>query len=333
MADFLEEGKTAVAENTQVQDVEKNTEVSTTTNEANEVKSQVENNAKVSGEEKQILDINDLNDELYGKLVSRIASDQKLPYHKNPAWIRNITQRNQALQKADILFKRYAEKDPQGAVEMLLDEGLDEPQALAKLHSMGVDVNSHAGQSEQPAREVAPNTNVDEGEFIKLLNNMGVKYEQLDPEQIKFWKFNYQFNRQMMQPVQKFVEKTEAEKKKQAEAEKFKSYENEEKELAKMVKEKYGMDWEKECLPEIFSYLKDNPKYSGTPRQLFKEVFFDKVEELGKRAKSIEDSKLNDEKKRITSEDGGSKGGETKPSGVGKHWPSTWAYLENKYKK
>jgi hypothetical protein len=136
----------------------------------------------------------------------------------------------------------------------------------------------------------------------------------------------------MMQPVQRFVEQSKTEKQRAVETEKRKSFEKEEAELSKEAKEKYGLDWEKECLPEMFNYLKTNPEYRGTPRQLFKEVFFDKVMDLGKRAKSVEDAKLNDEKKRITSENGGSSGGETKPAGVGKNFHATWEWLNSKNK-
>jgi hypothetical protein len=288
-------------------------------------------NATIPSEDGKEQDVNSLTDEQFEKLVARIASDSKLPYHKNPAWQRIISQRNQSTQKTDAYLKRLASKDPQGAIEMLLDEGMDDTQARVKLHQMGVDLN--ASQDEQPLKkESAPKQEVDEGEFIKLLNNMGVKYEQLTPEQIQFWKFQYQFNNQMMQPVQKFVEQSKTEKQKAAETEKRKSFEKEEAELSKEAKEKYGLDWEKECLPEMFNYLKTNPEYRGTPRQLFKEVFFDKVMDLGKRAKSVEDAKLNDEKKRITSENGGSSGGETKPAGVGKNFHATWEWLNSKNK-
>ena len=274
------------------------------------------------------VDVNSLSDEQFEKLVARLASDSKLPYHKNPAWKRIISERNQSTQKADTLFRRYAEKDPQGALEQLLDEGLDEGSAMLKLRQMGIGLNAPQEKTE----EKLPKTEVDDTEFIKLLNNMGVKYDQLTPDQIQFWKFQFQFNRQMMDPLNKFVEQSKTEKQR-AEQEKTKQqYENEEKELSKQVKEKYGLDWDKEVMPELLNFLKENPHYSGTPKQLFKEVFFDKIEELGKRAKSVEDSKLNEEKKRIKSEDGSSSGQETRPAGVGKNFNATWDWLQNKYK-
>lgn len=273
----------------------------------------------------------DLTDEQFEKIIERMAKDDKLPYHKNPAWQRIISQRNQSTQKADALFTRYAQKDPQGALEQLLDEGMDEGEARFKLQSMGVDLNAQKATE----AKASPKAEVDDAEFIKLLNSMNVKYEQLSPEQIQFWKFQYQFNKQMFQPMvdplNKFVDQTKTEKQRE-EAEKVRSsYDAEVKELTKQVKDKYGLDWDKEVEPELLEYLKANPNFQGTPKQLFREVFFDKVEELGKRAKSVEDAKLNAEKKSIKSEDGGSSGGETKPAGVGKNWNATWEYLKNKH--
>ncbi len=274
------------------------------------------------------LDVQGLSDEQFEKLVTRIASDSKLPYHKNPAWQRIIAQRNQSTQKAESAFVKYARKDPRGAFQDLLDEGLDEQSAMLKLRELGVDMNEK--------KEEAPAAEVDDVELMKLFNGMGVKPEQLTQEQLPFYRFMYQFINKMIgpkvEPLNKFVKQTETEKQQAAEKQQRESYEKEGQELSKQVKEKYGMDWDKDCVPEMIAYLQANPKYVGTPKQLFKEVFFDKIEELGKRAKTVEDSKLNDEKKRIKSESGGSSGGEVKPEGVGKNWGTTWKWLESKNK-
>ena len=262
-------------------------------------------------------DAEGLTDEQFDKLIARMVSDPKSPYNKNKAWQRIISQRDTHSKRADSMLARLAKSNPQAARELLLDEGMPEDEVDSHLESMGADLSVTT-----PKTQEASGIDL---EFVNLLKGMNIDYDTLTPEQRQYWKFQYQFNRQMMQPVQKFISDAQSEKKKQEVAKIQASFGTEEKELQELCKTKYAMNWDNEVVPELENYLKEHPQFVGTPKQLFSIVFFDKGEELGKKAKAIEDSKLNEEKKRIKSEEPGSTGkGTSIPEGVGKNFNKTW---------
>jgi len=262
-------------------------------------------------------EIEGLTDEQFEKLVARVTSDPKSPFNKNKAWQRIITQRDSSSKRADSMLERLAKANPQAAKELLLDEGMNEQDVNNYLAGLGVDESVSA-----PKAQEASGLDM---EFVNLLKGMNIDYDTLSPEQRQFWKFQYQFNRQMMQPVQKFISDTQTERQKQERAKIETSMQAEEKELQGLCKTKYALDWENEVVPELEKYLKEHPQFIGTPKQLFSIVFFDKGEELGKKAKTIEDAKLNEEKKRMKSEEPGSTGkGTSVPEGVGKNFSKTW---------
>ena len=266
-------------------------------------------------------DIEGLPDEQFEKLIARLVSDPKSPFNKNKAWQRIITQRDSHSKRADTMLAKLAKANPQAARELLLDEGMQEDSVDSYLETLGADLS----QSQTvPKSQETPGIDL---EFVNLLKGMNIDYDNLTPEQRQYWKFQYQFNRQMMQPVQKFISETQGEKKKQEMSKIQESMNKEEVELQELCKTKYAMNWDNEVVPELEKYLKEHPQFVGTPKQLFSIVFFDKGEELGKKAKAIEDAKLNDEKRRIKSEEPGSTGkGGSIPEGVGKSWNKTWEW-------
>lgn len=270
--------------------------------------------------------IDDLTEEQFKKLEERIFND-KSPFHQNPAWKRIMSQRNGASQRAERAIALLAQKDPEAVKQLLIEEGMGEEDAQAYVSRFP---KQPMQQTEK--REVKEEKDDTDLELLGMLKKMGISPDQLTSEQLEFWKFQYKFNKQMMQPVNGFVEQTKAEKQKEAETRILNEMTKEEQELIKVAKDKYGLEWEQDVVPELKDYLMKHPQFIGTPKQLFSIVFFDKGEELGKRAKSIEDAKLNKEKKSANTEDGSTLSRETKPAGVGKNWNTTWDWV-NRHEK
>ena len=264
-----------------------------------------------------------LSDEDFEKLAARLTSE-KGPFHKNPAWTRILSARDTNATKAEARLKRLAMKDPQAALEALMDEGASEEEAQGMLDSLGV-------ESQQQTTPKVSEEGFDEKEFYDFIQKNGFKIGDLSPEQVDYFKLQFKMFNTALSPMKEYISKQEEAKQKEQQAKIKAEYDKEMDDLASEVKDKYGLDFEKEVVPEMKRFLQDDVTFQGKPRTLFRIAMADRMEELGKRKAAIETARTNKEKEEINSETpDGAGGSQTPPAGVGKNWDTTWAYTKRK---
>ena len=275
--------------------------------------------------------LSSLSDEEFEKLYQKTIEDPKSPYHKNAAWIRLKTQRDQRLneaeaqeRRANAILMQLAKTNPELARDYLMsNDGLSPDDVNYLFTQMGI-------ESKKP---LEAQSIVNDAEFLRDIKAIGIDYDNLSSEDRSGWKLIYSMMQQRLNPIYQEIQtfKTKEEETKYNEIKNKVSEETQA--LAKKVKEKYNLDWKNEVEPKLWEYLKSHENFSGNPEQLFNIVFFDSIEDLSKRKKLLEDEKLNKEKAKMNSETPeSSEKMATYPTGWGKNWEVTWKTLRNKYK-
>ena len=259
-----------------------------------------------------------LSESDFEKLEARLTSD-KGPFHKNPAWQRILSARDTNATKAEARLKRLATKDPQGALETLMDEGMSEEDATGLLEGLNIDLT--------PQTPKVSDDGLNESEFYDFIQKNGFKIGDLTQEQLDYFKLQHKMLNTAMTPMKEYMAKQEEAKEKESNDKMKADYDKEMDELAKRVKDEYGLDFEKEVVPAMQRFLQDDQTFRGRPETLFRIAMSDRMEELGKRKSAIETSRLNKEKEAINSETPDGAGGkQTLPEGVGKNFATSWKY-------
>jgi thermostable 8-oxoguanine DNA glycosylase len=283
------------------------------------------------GKDNEKVTVEGLSDAQLEQLISGLTKEGQ-PFHKNPAWNRIIKQRDSYKERTNSAIKRYANKDPQGALQMLLDEGYGEREAMGMLREMGVDLSA-------PRREKAPESGKfeDDMKYLKIFQDMGYDANAMTPEQRQFWQAVYQVSKNVasdnVKPLQEKLTKAEKEQAQRMEQEARARYEKQVNDLKKQVKDEFSIDWSEENDKVMGDYLDAHPNFRGDIDELFFLSHRDKLIDLGKMSANKEQAELNKEKEAMNSEKPGSTGTNALPPGVGQpgRMGDTFRYLRKKY--